>query len=248
MEIYESANYLMSRGGFTLRKWNTNSKELREKIELEKTSSTAGSDKTQESGSLANKVNRNLIDWSTTVNESSKSVERCCVKILGTNWDVHKDELQCDIADLLTYVKSLPSTKRSVLKLSAKIFDPLGLLSAFTINLKVLFQILCNKGTNWDDPLDGEILKQWQEILNDLSSLTETKVPRCYFHLIEEARQHEIHGFSFTFEPNVRTEMSKPDLSQQKPEWLHSVSKQFPAWNFWEHSSWQDWLGRYYKR
>ena len=99
---------LMNRGGFTLRKWNSNSKELREKIELKKTSSTAGSDKTQEWGSPANKVNRNLIDGSTTANESSKSDERYCVKILGTNWDVRKDELECDITDLLTYVKSFP--------------------------------------------------------------------------------------------------------------------------------------------
>ena len=195
LEIYESTNNLMSGGGFTLRKWNTNSKELRRKIELRKTS-TAGSNEVQESGSPVNKDNCDLSVGSSATNQIPTSDEHCGVKILGTNWNVHKDELQCDTADLLSYAKSLPTTKRSVLKLSAKIFDPLGLLSPFTINMKVLFQILCSKGIDWDDLLDGEILKQWMEILNDLGSLTEAKVPRCYFQFIEETRHHEIHGFS----------------------------------------------------
>ena len=156
LEVYESTNYLMSGGGFTLRKWKTNSKELRENIESRKIS-TAGSNEARESESSVNwQVNRNLRVGSTTTDQIPTSDEHCDVKILGTNWNVHRDELQCDTADLLTYAKSLPTTKRSVLKLSAKIFDPLGLLSPFTINMKVLFQILCSKGTDWDDPLDGE--------------------------------------------------------------------------------------------
>ena len=185
----------MSGGGFTLRKWNTNSKALRDNIESRKTS-TAGRNEARESESRVSKVNRNLSVGSTTTNQIPTSDEHCWVKILGTNWNVHKDELQCDAADLLTYAKSLPTTKRSVLKLSAKIFDPLGLLSPFTINMKVLFQILCCKGTDWDDPLSGDILKQWMEILNDLGSLIEAKVPRCYFEFIDETLRHEIHGFS----------------------------------------------------
>ena len=35
-------------------------------------------------------------------------------------------------------------------------------------------------------------------ILDDLGSLIEAKVPRCYFQFIEESRHHEIHGFSDT--------------------------------------------------
>ena len=36
-EVYKSSKSLMSKGCFTLRKWNTNSKELRARIESEKT-------------------------------------------------------------------------------------------------------------------------------------------------------------------------------------------------------------------
>ena len=45
------------------------------------------------------------------------------VKILGLNWDTMRDELRFEFVS----VNSLPPTKRSVLKLSAKLFNPLGL-------------------------------------------------------------------------------------------------------------------------
>ena len=53
------------------------------------------------------------------------------LKILGLSWDVIKDEFRFDFTELIAYVKSLPPTKRSLLKASAKLFDPLGLISPF---------------------------------------------------------------------------------------------------------------------
>ncbi len=53
-------------------------------------------------------------------------------KVLGLIWNVKTDQFEYDFSKLLEYMKSLPVTKRSVLKLSAKIFDPLGFLSPFT--------------------------------------------------------------------------------------------------------------------
>ena len=202
--MYESSKDLMSNGGFTLRKWNTNSKELREKIESEKTAFTSGS--TESSGTAPLIKQSNCNNTVSTENISSQSTDleaempisdkHCHAKILELNWNVHTDEMQCDTTELLAYAKSLPTTKRSVLKLSAKVFDPLELLSPFTINMKILFQILCNNNIDWGDPFDGEILTQWTEILNNLSSLMEVKVPRCYFHFTGKTLHHEIHGFS----------------------------------------------------
>ena len=191
-------------GGFTLRKWNTNSKELREKIESEKTASTSGSTASSETAPPIKQTNCNNTVSTENISSQSTDLEpempisdkHCHAKILGLNWNVHTDELQCDTTELLAYAKSLPTTKRSVLKLSAKVFDPLRLLSPFTINMKILFQILCNNNIDWDDPLDGEILTHWTGILNNLSSLMEVKVPRCYFHFTGKILHHEIHGFS----------------------------------------------------
>ena len=70
--------------------------------------------------------------------------------------------------ELIDFVKTLSPTKHSVLRLSAKIFDPLGFLAPFTIVMKMLFQALCLDGTNWDDPLTGSLLDSWNQIINDL--------------------------------------------------------------------------------
>ena len=57
-------------------------------------------------------------------------------RILGLNWDTDSDEIYFEIERIIDLARKLPLTKRSVLKLLAKIFDPLGFLSVFTINLK----------------------------------------------------------------------------------------------------------------
>ena len=45
---------------------------------------------------------------------------------------------------------SSPDNSTSVLKLTAKIFDPLGFVSPFVIQLKILFQMLCQDKLDWD--------------------------------------------------------------------------------------------------
>ena len=61
-------------------------------------------------------------------------------KVLGVIWNT---EIEFDFSDICTQAKELPVTRRLLLRMTARIFDPLGLLSPFTIFLKVLFQDLC---------------------------------------------------------------------------------------------------------
>ena len=56
------------------------------------------------------------------------------------NWDTQNDMIFHELGDSVSYAKFLSVTKRSVLCLSARILDPLWVLSCFVINLKVLFQ------------------------------------------------------------------------------------------------------------
>lgn len=48
--------------------------------------------------------------------------------------------------------------KWSILKLATKIFDSLGLVSPFVIQLEVLFQNQCIQQVNWNKPMVGELL------------------------------------------------------------------------------------------
>jgi hypothetical protein len=114
----------------------------------------------------------------TTIKANSNTV-----KVLGSIWNTASDTLEFNFSNLVDEAKSLPPTKRSLLKISAKIFDPLGLLSPFTIQWKVLFQLMCNENIEWDDELSGEHLKKME--LTDIrsSTLNNVCVPRCYFEI-----------------------------------------------------------------
>ena len=70
------------------------------------------------------------------------------VKILGLRWDTDSDEFCFDLSGKVVLARTLPTTKRTLPKLTAKIFDPLGVLSVFTVDMKTMFQELCLRGRN----------------------------------------------------------------------------------------------------
>ena len=54
------------------------------------------------------------------------------------------------------FARELPLNKRSVLKVVAKLYDPLGLISPLFITVMALFQDLCKLKIGCDKPLDEE--------------------------------------------------------------------------------------------
>lgn len=74
-------------------------------------------------------------------------------KVLGLVWKPAKDHFMFDLNGLLDILKGKQNTKRSVLKTPARIFDPIGFLTPFTIRVKHLFQLLWERGIGWDDQL-----------------------------------------------------------------------------------------------
>ena len=107
------------------------------------------------------------------------------------------DEFYYDLQEMIEYAESLPPTKRSVLKFAAKIFDPIGFVTPFTVILKILFQCLCTTNVNWDDPLEREQLNRWKRLVKEFRTLNQVHVPRCYFQVRENlSRTHQLHGFS----------------------------------------------------
>ena len=127
-----NAKQIMKEGGFELHKWNSNFVELMNKINQEEN-----------------------INCSDSSNESNHTR-----KVLGINWDLEADTLIFHFDELVDEAFSLPMTKRSILKISAKIFDPLGLISPISIQSKMLFQIICTSKFSWDDSLPKDLLKQ----------------------------------------------------------------------------------------
>ena len=116
--------------------------------------------------------------------------------ILGLNWDTDSDEIYFEFEKIIDLAWKLPLTKRSVLKLSAKIFDPLGFLSLFTINLKILFHVLCTNKVDWDEELQGPIRFRFVSLIPDLGRISNTfRISRCYF-TGQRVKTLQFHGFS----------------------------------------------------
>ena len=128
------------------------------------------------------------------VGSNSQGTEQ--LKLLGIMWKSESDHFSFSFSEIMSIVSKLPATRRSLLKASSSIFDPLGFLSPFVIRLKILFQTLCCKELGWDQRLEGEPLKQWNEILREFTMLNEVQIPRCYFDGEGVPDVIEFHGFS----------------------------------------------------
>ena len=102
-------------------------------------------------------------------------------KVLGVIWDHMADTFRFDLTHLESFISLQSVTKRVILRLTAKIFDPLGLVSPFVIQLKILFQSLRKDKLEWDSELSGELLLRWKTIMSEISNLNNVCVARCYF-------------------------------------------------------------------
>jgi len=99
------------------------------------------------------------------------------VKILGLTWDTKSDKFCFCLKDAVMFAETLPPTRRSVLKTSSKLFDPLGLLSPFIIAAKILFQVLCKDKIDWDQTLTEPWLTKWKQFIKDLDMVSQISVP-----------------------------------------------------------------------
>ena len=114
-------------------KWNTNSTIVRDAINRSTEGVTPPS--VSEGAKSVTEKDKSYAKATTgpPVN-GDKSADSNTVMVLGSIWNIATDEFTFDLSDLSEQAKLLPTTKRSLLKISAKIFDPLGLLSPFTIH------------------------------------------------------------------------------------------------------------------
>ncbi|GFY13555.1 integrase catalytic domain-containing protein [Trichonephila clavipes] len=162
---------IFSDAGMLLRKWRSNSKQL------------------------------NLL-WQqegvkTESSETSAIDLRPPTKVLGLAWDPEKDLIYFDPKDLLKFMSRRGESKRFILSVVGRIFDPIGILGPFVIKLKCLLQELWTLGVEWDSELPPKLRHKWQQWSSEAEGLTEIKIPRFYLgNIDQEISKCEIHCFS----------------------------------------------------
>ena len=113
--------------------------------------------------------------------------------VLGMKWNQTGDFFSFSG---LTPPSDICITKRVVLSMISKLFDPLGLLLPFTIKAKCLFQSIWRLKADWDEILSETIRKTFTAWLEDLDLLKGWKFQRKMFSLLWSEKPHIVlHGF-----------------------------------------------------
>lgn len=86
-------------------------------------------------------------------------------------------------------------TKRSVLSLTARLFDPLGWLAPAVVRAKILFQSTWLQGIGWDTLLDDDNARLWRVFQESLPELERIQIPR-HLPLRPTGSVSQLHGFA----------------------------------------------------
>ena len=114
------------------------------------------------------------------------------VKTLGVLWVAQDDVFQFHVGES----DSSDMTKRSFLSKIARLFDPLGLLTPFTIRGKIMMQDIWLSGLEWDEMLPNSIQIKAKGWFSEMKDLNRAQVPRCLQPVVDgQAVNVSLHTF-----------------------------------------------------
>lgn len=167
VKLYKESKEIFRRASMNLRKWTSNEEKLNQILD-------------EHEKDTAHQETR--LKGDTT--------------ILGMRWKHSEDMLSFPVEKWMTQTTTNNLTKRAVLQATSKIFDPIGLLSPFTIRIKIGFQRLWKMGVTWDDPLPSAESDQWRKLIEESERLKRLKVQRCYVNKEKDIESRHLHVFS----------------------------------------------------
>ncbi|KAF0769852.1 Integrase catalytic domain-containing protein, partial [Aphis craccivora] len=110
------------------------------------------------------------------------------VKVLGLHWNTGTDSFAYH-----TSTQQTPSTKRQVLSVIARLFDPIGALGPLLLWAKCFMQSLWGSKLEWDEPITDELLSIWRQFYTELIDGFDLAIPR----FIPVACQQDIQLLGF---------------------------------------------------
>ncbi|XP_055685305.1 uncharacterized protein LOC129791261 [Lutzomyia longipalpis] len=97
------------------------------------------------------------------------------VKTLGLSWYPLADVFRFTVAEDLDPTMT---TKRTMMSVIARIFDPIGLIGPIVLQAKMLLQKVWKENLDWDTPVEGSILKEWTSFISNLPAVQDIRIPR----------------------------------------------------------------------
>ena len=113
-------------------------------------------------------------------------------KTLGIQWNVQEDHLQFSVVK-----RDKPTTRRGILSVISSVYDPLGFVAPVILPAKGLLQAFCQQKLGWDERVNEEEGRKWQEWVRGLDELSDLTIPRCLLPPWYTAEcKLELHHFS----------------------------------------------------
>ncbi|GBN32855.1 hypothetical protein AVEN_14027-1 [Araneus ventricosus] len=126
---------------------------------------------------------------STDVEHSFSVDTDLSVKTLGISWKPFQDRFVFKVS-----ISIKPSyTKREVLSVIDRLYDPLGFLGPVLTRAKVLLQRLWQQRLDWDDVLPNPIADEWKEFVTTMKCIEKVKIR---FILIDTWLRIVLQGFA----------------------------------------------------
>jgi len=137
-------------------------------------------------------ANFELRGWEQTQLNKEKGTACEPLKVLGLLWDKFEDSLFCDIPDV--ELNDLPVTRRNVLSIAQRVFDPVGFTCPFTLLPKLDLQKSWETKMSWDAELPEDIKRKFLKWVKELSVLSSLKIPRLV--MLSEGQSFSLHMFA----------------------------------------------------
>lgn len=90
--------------------------------------------------------------------------------------------------------KTVPNSKRAILSVIARLYDPLGRVTPATVSAKIVMQQLWRLQIDWDEQVPESILARWQLLYSKLPHLNQILLAR-WTRTQPESRL-KLHGFA----------------------------------------------------
>ncbi|CAH2085266.1 unnamed protein product [Euphydryas editha] len=100
------------------------------------------------------------------------------ISVLGLVWDTCSDELYCNTNSLPELKETKAITKRNLLSLTQRIFDPIGILCPVTLVPKIILQETWRRDISWDEPLPTDLEQSFRAWYKHLTCLSQCRIPR----------------------------------------------------------------------
>lgn len=164
IELRQQTTNLLASGGFPIKKWASNSWSVLSAIDPEDLRSDG---------------------------KPIEFIEDDAHSVLGVTWLPNSDVFKFIVSESSF---SHVATKRTMASDTAKLYDPIGLISPITIHGRIMLRNLCVTGVDWDDKIPEQSLHEWQRFRSSLKDIEKLNIPR-WIHT-RKGQSFELHGFA----------------------------------------------------